>query len=97
MEQNITRTIYGNIKVLCKYKGVLMAEVEEEVGKSAGYFSRVAASNNRDIGIVILDKAADALGVTLVELLDEDVIRKKQIEMLKEQLAVLESMDCQSM
>lgn len=97
MEQNIARTIYENIKVLCKYSNVLMSDLEKEVGKSAGYFSRVAASTNRDIGIVILDKAADALGVTLVELLDADVIRKKKIEMLKEELAVLESIDCQSM
>ena len=96
MEENIARTIYENVKTLCRYKCVLISEVEAEAGKTTGYFSR-AAAGNREIGIRTLCKAADALGVTLLELLDDDTIRKMKIEMLKEELAALESVDCQSM
>lgn len=58
--------IYDNIKALCDEQGLTVMALEQKAGLSNGAIGRWRTYNP---GAIYLKKAADALGVTVDELL----------------------------
>lgn len=75
MKNIAAKNIYPNVKLLCKKQKIKIKELENKIGVSAGYFSRIAhAHGEKSIGIDKVISAANILNVTLDELLSEPPI-----------------------
>lgn len=80
--------ILNNIKWLAKSKGILIGNLEKEVGVSKGYFSRLEKSI-REMSLGTAAKVADVLGCTLDELVLTDIGRQIEIAELEKKLQAL--------
>ena len=61
--------LYGNIKVLCKEKGISISKVEEELGFPRSY---ICKWNENEPGVRKVQKVADYLGVPIEALLADE-------------------------
>ena len=85
---DLLKRFSANARYLCKQKGMNIGELEEQVGVSKGYLSRLSSSE-KAISLVNLYKTAQILGTTIDELLSEDMMIKHRIQELEEELNLL--------
>ena len=63
---NIRERIYENTKALAKAKGLSMKEIEDAIGVTTGYLSKVS----KRLSIDKIEKLVNVLGVSFAELLE---------------------------
>lgn len=85
MSNEIIQNIYQNTKYLCKKNGIPLAEIEREIGVSAGYLSRVANSIG-DIGILKVCRIAEELETSVGDLIDSEMWKTDRIKELREEI-----------
>lgn len=81
---------FSNIKYLCKEKEISIGDLEESVGVSKGYLSRMK-KDCKSISLCNAYLLAQSIGVSLDDLLKQDMCRKSRIKELEEELARLKA------
>lgn len=84
----ISEIIAKNARAICRRRKIPIHELEQKIGVSQGYLSRIKGKSTLsiDAGYAI----ADQLGVSMEYLMSEDIARKLRIAELKKELALLE-------
>lgn len=82
MKQISATTLYSNIKYLAKQNQMKLGELEDKVGVSPGYFSRLSGKDVKNSAIDVLVKLSDTLDVTLDLLLTVDLESRTPTERL---------------
>lgn len=78
-----------NVQAICKDRKIPISSVEEKIGVSAGYLSRIRKGNKK----LTIDKAisiAHELGCDLMQLLTLDWWKQYRIKELEAELSLLE-------
>ena len=88
MKRISNNIIVNNIRQLAKVKGMPIGNLEEKVGVSKGYFSRLEGSN-KDMLLGIVVATANILNCTLDELVLTDIGRNLEIMELEARLQAL--------
>ena len=57
-----------NIYILCKSRGIKLGDLEINIGRSPGYFSRMIKKNVNSISLIEAVKVSDCLGVNLADM-----------------------------
>ncbi len=78
-----------NARLCCKQKGMRIGDLERQVGVSPGYLSRIEYS--RRVSLANICRTAEILGVTIDDLLSENMMIDMRIEELKKELKMLKS------
>lgn len=84
----ISERVASNARLLCKYQGKDIGEMEKAVGVSTGYLSRV--KGRVMLRIDTSYALAEYLGTNINDLVSNSAIRRVRIEELKAELAELE-------
>jgi len=84
----VSEIIVVNTRFLCSYKGIKLGEIEQEIGVSCGYLSRL--KGKKQLSVDKAYKIANLLDVGIDELSSLDLAKKRRIMELKEELASLE-------
>lgn len=87
----ISERIARNARVLCKERKIPISDLENQIGVSPGYLSRI--TGKRMLSIDLGNKIADFLAMGMEELIRYDpvrIAREKRIAELKAELAELE-------
>ncbi len=66
-----TRNIPVNVNRIVKDKNLLLGLIEDEIGVSRGYFSRIKPNSTKAVSVKTLIRTAEVLDVTLEELLND--------------------------
>ena len=80
----------NNIKAFCTMRGIKLGELEQSIGLSKGYLSRIKV-DGRGISFFRIIMIADELGVSLERLVDPYVVNNMEIERIGRQIESLES------
>ena len=86
-EKLINRFV-SNVKFVCKEQDKKIGDLEDYVGVSKGYFSRVGVSVN-NINLITAVRASEYLGITLDDLVKGTLMVDYRIQMLEEELQKL--------
>lgn len=79
---NIRERIYENTRALAKVKNLSMKEIEDEVGVSSGYLSKVS----KHMSIEKIEKLSNVLGVSIGELTENDFLELYKKELAESEL-----------
>ena len=80
-----------NVRNICKQKSIQIGKLEEQIGVSHGYLSRLDKSE-KAICLANLYKTSKILETSLDDLLDEELSINRKIQELKEEIATLEDL-----
>lgn len=72
------KNIYLNLHRLADEKGMLIADVERQVGFRAGYFSRLNKNPTKSIPVTAVIKLCEIFDVTIDELLNPPPVETNQ-------------------
>lgn len=70
-----TKNIALNVKRMAKVTGIKIGEIEDSVGVSRGFFSRVASGGIKDVPVSILINLADIFNTELQTLVDDPPVK----------------------
>lgn len=77
--------IYDNIKAICKFYGVKIADIESPATK--GFISRYEARGKiHELPIYILDKLSQASGVPIDDIIKKDIASEIELAEIREQI-----------
>lgn len=82
----LNEKIYCNIKYLCKLNKENLGDIENSVGLSAGYFSRLSYSRS-SLKLDAVYEIAKHFGMTIDELIHKDI----EVEKLEKRIQELET------
>lgn len=86
--KDLLRIFSRNARYICKNKGISIGELEEKVGVSKGYLSRLESSK-KAMSLANLWKIAQILETSIDNLLNENMMIKYRIQELEEELKSL--------
>ena len=72
------KNIYLNLRRLAKEKGMIIADVEHQVGVGTGYFSRLNRYPTKSVPVTAAIKLCEIFDVTLEELLNPPPVETNQ-------------------
>lgn len=87
-ENEINIQFHENLKWYCKNKGIKIGEIEESIGVSRGYISRLQGKKTISVGKAYL--IAKIFGVSLDDMLSKSLWREEKERELLEQIRALE-------
>lgn len=84
--KELNKNIYFNVKQFAKRKGINMGLIENKIGVSVGYFSRVLKYNSK-MSFLKVYKIAKVLDIPIDELIEDNRIKliDEEIERLNEE------------
>lgn len=85
-QQSIIEILQGNLKRIRKQKKLTQAEAGAKAGMQQAQYSRLETASNYDPGITVVERAAQALDIPLIDLFRDPNIENLPLEQLLQRI-----------